>query len=102
MKKSGGQRVIPGNIIVRQRGLKYGSGPNTGLGRDYTIWALTEGYVKFTYDKVKKKQNISVEAEFPYKQKEKKTWDPISPWLKEQLAIAKNKENSHIDSLNSK
>ena len=67
LKKSGGQKVIPGNIIIRQRGLSYGQGANTGLGRDYTIYALTEGYVKFTWDRKKNRNDVSVESEFPYK-----------------------------------
>ncbi len=66
LKKSGGQKVIPGNIIIRQRGLSYASGKNTGLGRDYTIWALTPGYVKFTWDKLKRRNIVSVEPEYPY------------------------------------
>jgi large subunit ribosomal protein L27 len=48
LKKSGGQAVIPGNIIVRQRGTKYHAGENVGLGKDHTIFALTEGTVKFS------------------------------------------------------
>ena len=48
LKKSGGQAVIPGNIIVRQRGTKYHAGENVGLGKDHTIFALTEGKVKFS------------------------------------------------------
>ncbi len=47
VKKFGGQRVIPGNIIVRQRGTKWKPGDNVGLGRDHTIFALIEGQVKF-------------------------------------------------------
>ena len=48
LKKSGGQAVIPGNIIVRQRGTKYRTGENVGLGRDHTIFATAEGRVAFT------------------------------------------------------
>ena len=48
LKKSGGQAVIPGNIIVRQRGTKYHAGENVGLGKDHTIFALTEGKVQFS------------------------------------------------------
>ena len=48
LKKSGGQAVIPGNIIVRQRGTKYKPGENVGLGKDHTIFALIEGVVEFT------------------------------------------------------
>ena len=47
MKKSGGQAVIAGNIIIRQRGTKYHPGDNVGLGKDHTIFALTEGKVSF-------------------------------------------------------
>ena len=47
VKKFGGEYVIPGNIIVRQRGTKFHPGLNVGLGRDYTIFATTEGFVRF-------------------------------------------------------
>ena len=47
IKKYGGEKVIPGNIIVRQRGTKWKPGDNVGLGKDHTIFALTEGQVKF-------------------------------------------------------
>lgn len=47
LKKSGGQAVIAGNIIIRQRGTKYHPGDNVGLGKDHTIFALTEGKVSF-------------------------------------------------------
>ncbi len=47
IKKFGGQHVIPGNIIVRQRGTKWHPGKNVGMGRDYTIFALEEGKVSF-------------------------------------------------------
>jgi large subunit ribosomal protein L27 len=47
VKKFGGERVIPGNIIVRQRGTKWRPGVNVGLGRDHTIFALVEGEVSF-------------------------------------------------------
>ena len=48
LKKFGGQSVIAGNIIVRQRGTKVKPGTNVGLGRDHTIFALVDGHVKFT------------------------------------------------------
>jgi len=48
VKKSGGQAVIPGNIIIRQRGTKYYPGANVGMGKDHTLFALTEGRVSFT------------------------------------------------------
>jgi large subunit ribosomal protein L27 len=47
VKKSGGQAVVPGNIIVRQRGTKYYPGVNVGMGKDHTLFALTEGRVEF-------------------------------------------------------
>ncbi len=47
VKKFGGEEVIPGNIIIRQLGTKYKPGVNVGLGKDYTIFALTGGTVKF-------------------------------------------------------
>ncbi len=48
VKKSDGQLVIPGNIIVRQRGTKVHPGMNVGMGRDHTLFALVQGNVKFT------------------------------------------------------
>ncbi len=47
VKKFGGEDVIAGNIIIRQRGTKWHPGKNVGLGRDFTIFALTEGKVSF-------------------------------------------------------
>lgn len=47
VKKFGGERVIPGNILIRQRGTKWHPGDNVGMGKDFTIFALTEGTVKF-------------------------------------------------------
>lgn len=48
VKKSDGQYVIPGNIIVKQRGTKIHPGRNVGLGKDHTIFSLIEGIVKFS------------------------------------------------------
>lgn len=47
VKKFGGEHVIPGNIIIRQRGTKWHPGENVGLGKDHTIFALIEGKVAF-------------------------------------------------------
>lgn len=47
IKKFGGEAVIPGNIICRQRGTKWWPGENVGMGRDHTIFALTPGQVQF-------------------------------------------------------
>lgn len=47
VKKFGGEIVVPGNILVRQRGTEYKPGVNVGLGRDHTLFALSEGKVVF-------------------------------------------------------
>lgn len=47
VKKFGGESVIPGNIIIRQRGTKWHPGDNVGMGKDHTIFALKEGNVSF-------------------------------------------------------
>ena len=47
VKKFGSEQVVAGNIIIRQRGTKWVPGRNVGLGRDYTIFALVDGEVKF-------------------------------------------------------
>ncbi|HEX4200329.1 MAG TPA: 50S ribosomal protein L27 [Chthoniobacterales bacterium] len=47
VKKFGSQQVVAGNIIIRQRGTKFLPGKNVGLGRDYTIFALVDGIVRF-------------------------------------------------------
>jgi large subunit ribosomal protein L27 len=47
VKKFGSQEVVAGNIIIRQRGTKFLPGKNVGLGRDYTIFALVDGIVRF-------------------------------------------------------
>jgi large subunit ribosomal protein L27 len=47
IKKFGGEQVIPGNIIVRQRGTKWHPGTGVGIGRDHTIFAVQEGQVAF-------------------------------------------------------
>ena len=62
VKKFGGEQVIAGNIIVRQRGTKHHPGENVGMGKDHTLYALTDGEVVFK----KKKNNksfVSVEAQ---------------------------------------
>ena len=59
VKKFGGERVRAGNILVRQRGTQFQPGNNVGMGRDYTLFAMTDGYVKFEYVR-RGKQCISV------------------------------------------
>lgn len=61
VKKFGGEAVIPGNIIIRQRGTKVHPGKNVGMGKDHTLFALTEGVVTFER-KDKKRQQVSVIA----------------------------------------
>ena len=56
VKKFGGQSVIAGNILVRQRGTKFTPGRNGGLGRDWTLFALTDGRVQF--DKNGRRVNV--------------------------------------------
>jgi large subunit ribosomal protein L27 len=47
VKKYGSERVLAGNIIVRQKGTKFHPGENVGMGRDFTLFSLVEGVVKF-------------------------------------------------------
>ena len=54
VKKLGGEAVIPGNILVRQRGTKFHPGDNVGCGKDHTLYAKSEGKVEF---KVKGRHN---------------------------------------------
>jgi large subunit ribosomal protein L27 len=56
VKKFGGEAVIPGNIILRQRGTRYHPGAGVGMGRDHTLFALVAGRVAF--DKLHRKINI--------------------------------------------
>jgi large subunit ribosomal protein L27 len=60
VKKYGGEHVIPGNIIVRQRGTKWHPGTGVGIGKDHTIFAVEEGRVKFQ-SKARGRIYISVE-----------------------------------------
>lgn len=59
VKKFGGEKVRAGNILVRQRGTRFQPGVNVGMGRDYTLFATSDGYVKFEYVRRDKKR-ISV------------------------------------------
>ena len=61
IKKFGGQIVISGNIIVRQRGTKFHPGTNVGIGKDHTLFAKSEG--KVTFKKTRTRTFVSV---FPY------------------------------------
>lgn len=59
VKKYGGQAVLPGNIIIRQRGTRYYPGKNVGMGKDHTIFALVDGTVIFGRN-ARKKLTVSV------------------------------------------
>ena len=59
VKKYGGEKVLAGNIIIRQRGTKVKPGDNVGLGRDHTIFALVEGQVQFEH-KAEGRLSVSV------------------------------------------
>ena len=63
VKKYGGEAVIAGNIIIRQRGTKYYPGENVGLGKDHTIFALVDGQVEFKekrFNQATKRKVVSV------------------------------------------
>ncbi|MBA3025651.1 MAG: 50S ribosomal protein L27 [Sulfurimonas sp.] len=59
VKKYGGEAVVAGNIIIRQRGTKVHPGKNMGMGKDHTLYALVDGVVKFER-KDKKRQQVSI------------------------------------------
>lgn len=63
VKKYGSEFVIAGNIIVRQKGTKFHIGENVGMGRDFTIYSLIEGHVKFVTKKNGRKYISVVPAE---------------------------------------
>lgn len=63
VKKFGGEQVIGGNIIVRQRGTQFHPGPNVGLGRDHTLFALKDGTVKFFVGGPQMRRFVSVVSE---------------------------------------
>jgi large subunit ribosomal protein L27 len=56
IKKFGGEKILAGGIIVRQRGTRHHPGKNVGVGRDWTLFALTDGVVKF--DKLHRKVSV--------------------------------------------
>ena len=62
VKKFGGEQVRAGNILVRQHGTKFHPGANVGLGRDFTLFATVDGYVKFEHRRGGKKR-VSVYPE---------------------------------------
>ncbi|MEW6423053.1 MAG: 50S ribosomal protein L27 [Deinococcota bacterium] len=64
VKKFGGEAVVAGNILVRQRGTKFKPGANVGMGRDHTLFALVDGKVVFT-NRGEKGRFISIETAAP-------------------------------------
>ncbi|KAH9323419.1 hypothetical protein KI387_018058, partial [Taxus chinensis] len=61
VKKFGGEKVIPGNIIVRQRGTRFHPGSYVGMGKDHTLFALKTGHVKFQRNKLTGRKWVHVE-----------------------------------------
>ncbi len=62
VKKFGGEKVLAGNIIVRQRGTEFHAGQGVGMGRDHTLFALTDGVVKFAVKGEFKRRYVFVEG----------------------------------------
>lgn len=60
VKRFGGQKVLAGNILVRQRGTKFHAGANVGLGKDHTLFATANGEVKFEIRGPKNRQYVSI------------------------------------------
>lgn len=60
VKKFGGQHVVAGNIIVRQRGNSFHAGSNVGTGRDYTLYASTDGVVNFAVKGPRNRKFVSI------------------------------------------
>ena len=60
VKRYGGQAVVAGNILVRQRGTKFHAGENVGLGRDHTLFAKADGVVKFEVKGQSKRKYVSI------------------------------------------
>jgi len=62
VKRSDGQLVTAGSILVRQRGTRMHPGENVGVGKDHTLWARVDGHVKFTPHSKDGKKRVSVVA----------------------------------------
>jgi len=60
VKRYGGEEVVAGNILVRQRGTQYHPGPNVGIGRDHTLFAKIDGRVEFDSKGRKNRRQVSV------------------------------------------
>ena len=62
VKRYGGEQVLAGNIIVRQRGTEFHPGVNVGLGKDHTLFALIDGKVEFTLKGPKQRRTVNIVA----------------------------------------
>ena len=62
VKRYGGESVLAGNIIVRQRGTRFHAGDNVGVGKDHTLFALADGKVKFETKGTPKRKFVSIET----------------------------------------
>ena len=62
VKRFGGQAVLAGNILVRQRGTRFHAGENVGIGKDHTLFAKADGVVKFEVKGPKNRKFVSIEA----------------------------------------
>ncbi|MGH8501596.1 MAG: 50S ribosomal protein L27 [Gammaproteobacteria bacterium] len=62
VKRFGGEKVLAGNILVRQRGTRFHPGVNVGLGRDHTLFATADGQVRFEKKGVRQRKYVSVVA----------------------------------------
>ena len=60
VKKYGGEHVIPGNIIIRQRGTEFHAGDNVGMGKDHTLFATAEGKLLFAVKGMRQRRTVSV------------------------------------------
>ena len=63
VKRYGGQAVLAGNILVRQRGTQFHPGDNVGIGKDHTLFALTNGTVQFSVKGAQKRRTVAIVPE---------------------------------------
>ena len=62
VKRFGGETVLAGNILVRQRGTRFHAGRNVGIGRDHTLFALSDGTVRFVRRGERKRKYVEIDA----------------------------------------
>lgn len=79
--------MTAGHIIIRQRGKTYHPGDNCGIGRDYTLYALTDGWVKFVYNADRKRQFVTISDIDPHAAQKKR-----NELIEESAASLKNLE----------